>query len=241
MGSRMSIVKFLYYLTRPIKTSPTRDSTNTDPYLNSMNLTTVETVLVSEGQPRMVWCIHSPTGTSLLHWRPIAHWVVVVGDLSSEDGVVTSEMDRDGDEVIHVTKPNVKLPSELVERAVVMGYTRMTDEEISYNANAWIESHPTYRLRSSNCQHFAKDLAQAIIDPALGVDPNPGVQYRFKDSYLRFVSTFQHSGNMAGWIMPTRDTILVNVTRTNDADVWTGQVDGTGDAEKFFKWSVERV
>lgn len=98
-----------------------------------MDLSTVEvdhTVLVSEDQHRMVRCIHSPTGTSPLRWRSIAHWAVVVGDPSSENGVVTSEMVRDGDGVTHLTKLNVKLSSKLVERAIVMGYTRMSDEEI---------------------------------------------------------------------------------------------------------------
>jgi len=227
----MGRFRMFKWFTRPL---------NTDPHLDGQ--TTIEPDrTISGDQYRVVRRMSSPTGTSRLLLQSIAHWGIIVGDPSSQDGVLTSEMVRNGDEVTHETTPHVTLPSANVKHAIVLGYTRMTDMEIRHKADAWIESHPTYSLRLNNCQHFARDLAEAIVDPAFGVDPNSGVRYRFKGQFIKFLGTVLSSGIKPGWIMPTKDKILVNVKETNDADTWIGQVDGTEDFGRFYKWSVKRV
>jgi hypothetical protein len=100
-------------------------------------------------------------------------------------------------------------------------------------ADTLIQRHGTYNLASRNCQHFAKKLAKSIIDTTI-VEPDFDVRYSFTNEHLKFMSSFEYAGSRPGWILPTPTKILVNVTQTEDADTWSGQVEDSEECGKFF-------
>jgi len=117
----------------------------------------------------------------------------------------------------------------------VEGYTGLTNMEIKEIGDEWMEAHPTYNVRTSNCQHFAKYLAKRIIDPRL-----VGRQYRFKPNYIDLLyNAVVVEGAQPGWIMPKAETILVNVKQTDEENTWTGQVEGSEECGKFHAFAVE--
>ena len=92
-----------------------------------------------------------------------------------------------------------------------------------------------YNVVTCNCQHFARDLALLIIDPTI-VEPEFGARYRFTRHHLKVATTFQYSGPTPGWIIPSKKTILVNVTQdADDPDTWEGEVEGTEQRGKFLR------
>lgn len=104
-----------------------------------------------------------------------------------------------------------------------------------YPARTLIDKNPNYKLLTNNCQHFVKALALYIIDPTL-VEPEFGARYRFTRYHLMATKTFQHTGPKAGWIFPSAETILVNVTKVkDDQEVWQGEVEGSGEYGMFLR------
>jgi hypothetical protein len=96
-------------------------------------------------------------------------------------------------------------------------------------ADARIKVIGTYDVLWRNCRHFSAALAQDIIDQTI-LEPDIDAQYRFIRENLKFMGTFLHSGNKPGWILPTPDKILVNVSPTDVEDTWRGQVQ---DSEEY--------
>lgn len=64
-------------------------------------------------------------------------------------------------------------------------------------------------------------------------------RYRFKQSHLKFLSTFADVRERPGWILPTAAKVLVNITQTEDIDTWSGQVEGSEECGMFLSNSVE--
>jgi len=191
-------------------------------------------------QRRAVRYKYSPTTTSILFGsRSVAHQVTAIGDPRTQVGVVTFELVKIGNEVSYeFTRP----PAATVNVADrVIGYTEMSDEEIKQYADAWIKRNPIYNVVTNNCKHFASSLASYIIDPTL-VEPEPGARYRFTRYHLKATSTVQFSGPQTGWILPSPETILVNVTQMkDDQDTWEGEVEGSGERGMFLRYTVEHA
>jgi len=71
--------------------------------------------------------------------------------------------------------------------------------------------------------------------------PDAFARYRFRQTHLRFLSTFADVRGQPGWILPSATKILVNVKGTGDADTWRGQVEGSEECGMFFHSAVERM
>ena len=66
------------------------------------------------------------------------------------------------------------------------------------------------------------------------MEPEYGARYRFTQYHLRATSTVQFSGPQTGWILPSAEKILVNVTQMqDDQDIWEGEVEGDGEHGMF--------
>jgi hypothetical protein len=78
----------------------------------------------------------TPTGLpfgSQLPCDSISHQAIVVGDPNGQDGVLTSELRRIGNEVEQNTQFHVTLAptrAKQLNKASVIGYTQMTDQMI---------------------------------------------------------------------------------------------------------------
>jgi hypothetical protein len=195
---------------------------------------------------RPVRRLSSPSGVILgskFSWASIAHQELVIGDPNDNDGVVTSELRRiDGSKVEQCTLFHVRLSSSRAKQlneATIMGYTSLSNLEIEQKAMEVINGHNDFHLLRRNCQHFATNLAHAIIDPSI-IEPDPYVQYVFTKKSLRFMESFDFSSSRAGWILPNPETILINVTTTQDEDTWLGEVEGSRECGKFLRNAVER-
>ena len=97
-----------------------------------------------------------------------------------------------------------------------------------------IEQLGTYNSKTRNCQDFADSLAELIIDRTV-VEPDSRACYRFREETLKFMTGIECVGPKPGYILPTETDILINVTETEDAEIWRGQVKDTQKCGKFLR------
>jgi hypothetical protein len=101
----------------------------------------------------------------------------------------------------------------------------------------------TSSLEPPATKYKEKDIYMSVNNSNIGY-PNQCyiyARYRFKQIHLKFLCTFADVGERPGWILPTANKILTNVTPTGDVDMWRGQVEGSEECGKFLSSAVELV
>jgi hypothetical protein len=107
------------------------------PSIGAEMLITKQDDTIPKQQPRPVRDMFTPTQLrfcSQLPWNSVSHQAIVVGDPTSPDGVLISELRRPekNNKIIHTTKTRMLSSTRVEElkKAPIYGYTFKTDEEI---------------------------------------------------------------------------------------------------------------